>query len=160
MNELAEKLIERKVIDALEALKIPDVKISGFWQPEPEGAVKTSNAGNAPGIAVIMALRGYTSWMSPITTLSGAISFTVSQGVSPNGSAMASVIAHVMELLRDWQASDEKVNKDLSVADVFSCDGFNLDAGAVPRFANNEWVIPLTFQIRGVMHHEQPPANH
>jgi len=152
MKELAEKLIEKKVIDALDALKIEGVNISGFWQPEPEGVVKASNVGITPNIFVVMTLRGYQSWKSPIATLSGAISFSVSTGVSPNGSAMAAVISRVMELLREWQDDEEIVNRDLSVQDVFSCDGFNLDAGAKPSMVNNEWVVPLTFQIRGVLH--------
>lgn len=122
--------------------------VAGFWQPAAAGEVKQSSN---TCLLVKIPPGGSGGFGSQKVTLAGSVAVKVAASDSPSGDLLTELAAPVISLLRGWCESAETMTAALSVTDVFSADGFMLDAGGDADFDTDleVWYCTVNFQIKG-----------
>lgn len=154
---IIEKLIESAIVAKLAALDLPDVTVSGFWQPAQSGAPKGRESAASAAIGVVVAPRAYETFTSAKAQLRGVVTLTVRRDACPTGAELAAFAEPVFALLETWQRSLPDVKADLTPTDanlspLFVPHGFRLDGGDPSTDPKNTvWIISQTFTLRGVI---------
>jgi len=157
---LLEMLVEQRLIDALADVAAKHrVTIQGFWQPAPDGEVKTSDSAKDDILLISVSPRGFNAYHTPIAEMSGKITLSVLASNSADGGKVSRAFAHVMRKMMEWYQSFDLVREELTVKDVFEADGFILSGGTSSiRQDGQEWAATQTFTIKGrVINQKEEP---
>ena len=150
---MIEKDIERAVIKAVAALRMDGLDIGGFWQPAPDGAVKSQETPEASAfLRVAAGTRSFETFSTPRADIPVALSLSVRIETAPTGEALAAYTEPLMALLQGWQMSIETVKNDFAVQGFAPC-GFRLDGGEVGTVGEPRrvWTVTQKFTLRGVV---------
>lgn len=149
---MIEKDIEKAVIDAIDALGISGLDVSGFWQSVDTGIVKDLERTDLLAtLRVIAQPRRYDGFTSPKCEIAISLGLSVLVYRAPDGAALAAITEPILNLLQAWQRDITAV-KNVFTSSAFVPSGLRLDGGnASFDRAALAWTVPMGFTLRGVV---------
>ncbi len=149
---MVERELEKAIIDAVAALGIEGVALTGAWQGAASGAVKGVESASARAVcAVSVRPRTYETFTTPRADFAASIALAVRREMCPDGAALSGIAGPILEMLDGWQKSIGTLRAALPVDRLGIC-GLRLDGGEVAfDEGRGAWTVSQTFTIRGVV---------
>lgn len=147
MSALLEQLIEAKICAAI-AEKITTRPVIGFWQPFPEGEVKSRPRSC---VEITVRPRACDGWGSDIRSFRVTISVEAAGEDDATGATIPADYAAVVEVLEQWQGEDNETTAEALSVDGFDAQGFNFDDGGDCGLDTQTavWFALLNCEIKG-----------
>lgn len=147
---MIEQELEKAIIDAVAALGLDGVALTGAWQGA--GEVKgVENASARAVCAVSVRPRTYETFTTPRADFAASLALAVRREMCPDGSALSGIADPILEMLDGWQRSIETLRGAVKVERLGIC-GLRLDGGEVAfDEGRGAWTVSQTFTIRGVV---------
>lgn len=147
MSTLLEQLIEAKICAALAAV-ITARPVVGFWQPAPEGEVKSRPRSC---LEVTVKPRACEGWGSDIRAFRVVIAIESAGEDDATGATIPADYAAAVGVLEKWQGEDNDATATALSVSGFDAQGFNFadggDCGLDPQTA--VWFAVIQCEIKG-----------
>lgn len=154
---MIEQLLEAKIIEAVRALNLSGLHVTGFWQAVPDGDVKGREGSDfKAALSVIVATRSYETFTTPKALFNVAATIAVRRDECPTGAGLAQYVSPLVDLVDSWQRDIVAVREALTLtvdsSPVFVPHGFRLDGGPpTTNAAAGAWTVDLSFAVRGII---------
>lgn len=150
MTNFLEQQVEKLIVDALQTAVGTAASVVGFVQPASAGTQKQHGD---TCVLVTVRPRANSTQNSKIITLGCTVNVKVSVSSSATGDKLSELAAPVMSLLHTWSRDLAAMSAELSVASVFSADGFVFTDGGDADFDPEllVWYYLVPFQIKGIV---------
>lgn len=155
---MLERMVEAKIIAAVNALGIDGLAVSGFWQPSAPGEVKgVEDSAHKSALAVKVPPKGFDTFSICEATLAVSLLLEVRADMCPTGEELSTICGAIGDMLTGWNMDEHgEVERDLSVPGVFSASGVNVSTGTGPDFvaAEGVWEVEYNLTLRGSVVHQ------
>lgn len=153
---MIEQLVEKRIIDQVNALNLPGLAVSGIWQPVEDGAVKgAENAGAIAGLAVSVAPRTFDTFTVCECAMEVRMSLVVRIGRDVTGHDLVTYADAILTLLTRWNLDEYGDWCEELAVDGFDPSGIRVHtatAPAVDRGAGHA-SIDFGFTLKGSVTH-------
>ena len=153
---MIEKNVEKKIIDAIEALNIPDLQVVGLWQPSATNIVKGTEQSDAVGALVVkIPPKAFDTFGICEVTMDVQMILTVRVEKDSTGENLVKFVEPITDLLEAWNLDLEGNELEALVTEDFTPGGVQVNAGSGPTFdpQTNSWSVEFSLTIRGLKLH-------
>ena len=153
---MIEQLIEKRIIDAVNALNLPGLAVSGIWQPVGDGAVKgMEGADHTAALAVSVGPRTFDTFTVCECSFDVRLALVVRLGRDATGNALVEYAGGILDLLTRWNM-DEYGDWCAELAvDGFDPSGIRVDTGEGPSIDRDAGIatVDFGFTLKGSVAH-------
>ena len=148
---MIEKLLEDKIVAAIDSLGIKKLSIVGAWSKPVEETMRTSSA-----LTVVVGPRTYSRYTVCEATFPVMLDLVVSTAVDKDGELFLSAATAISDMLHVWNMNRHNEAKTaLAVEDKLSIGGIRVEGGDAPFYDrdNARRSMSISFSVTGFVSH-------
>ena len=148
---MIEKLLEDKIIAAIDSLGIKGLSIVGAWSAPIEETAKTKAT-----LTVVVNPRTYSRYTICEASFPVYIGIAVSSAIDKNGELFMSIATAVSNMLHVWNMNKHNEAKTaLEIANYLSIGGIRVEGGEPPYYdiENARRTFSISFSVTGFIAH-------
>lgn len=153
---MIEQLVEKRIIDAVDALNLPGLAVSGIWQPVGYGIVKgVEGTDYTAALAVSVGPRTFDTFTVCECSFDVRLSLVVRIGRDYTGNALVEYAGGILDLLTRWNL-DEYGDWCAELAvDGFDPSGIRVNTGTGPTVDRGAGIatVDFGFTLKGSVAH-------
>lgn len=153
---MIEQLVEKRIIDAVDALNLPGLAVSGIWQPVGYGIVKgVEGTDYTAALAVSVGPRTFGTFTVCECSFDVSLSLVVRIGRDYTGNALVEYAGGILDLLTRWNL-DEYGDWCAELAvDGFDPSGIRVNTGMGPKVDRGAGIatVDFGFTLKGSVAH-------
>lgn len=153
---MIEKNVEKKIIDAVKALNIPDLQVTGLWQPSAANIVKGTETSDAAGALVVkIPPKAFDRFGICEVTMDAQMVLTVRAEKDQTGENLVKFAEPITEMLEAWNLDLQGDELEALVTEDFTPGGVQVNSGSGPTYdpQTHSWSVEFSLTIRGLKLH-------